>query len=211
MTDRMHPSPFRRQVNFRVGADDWPLLEALAREHGGIQAGLLAAVRVYAVQRLQVASASPPAKAAEASPHGEAQSPADSGPETPQPSRSREPFERRRPQAARREVARASVELNVLEAAPVLGLSPGSLRGAIRRGTRPGRRTDNGRYLAELDPEQLCASGIELTPRGAAEVLALRPATIRRRCKEGRYPNARDEGGGWRIPASDLFLGKLTG
>jgi hypothetical protein len=32
-------SGFRRQVTFRIGPEDAPLLEATARVHGGIQAG----------------------------------------------------------------------------------------------------------------------------------------------------------------------------
>jgi hypothetical protein len=44
---------FRRQVVFRIGEDDWPHLEAAAREHGGIQAGIIAALRAHAAQRLR--------------------------------------------------------------------------------------------------------------------------------------------------------------
>ena len=49
----MHtPTPsqagFKRQVVFRIDADDWPLLEAAAREHGSIQAAVLAGLRALA-------------------------------------------------------------------------------------------------------------------------------------------------------------------
>jgi hypothetical protein len=36
------PSGFKRQVVFRIGPDDWPLLEQAATEHGSIQAAILA-------------------------------------------------------------------------------------------------------------------------------------------------------------------------
>jgi len=36
---------FKRQVVFRIDADEWPLLEAAAREHGSIQAAVLAGLR----------------------------------------------------------------------------------------------------------------------------------------------------------------------
>jgi hypothetical protein len=35
---------FKRQVVFRISAADWPLIEQAAREHGSIQAALVAAV-----------------------------------------------------------------------------------------------------------------------------------------------------------------------
>lgn len=55
MSSAEHPAGggFRRQVTFRVGAEDAALLEAAARAHGGIQAGIVAALRAYATQRLQ--------------------------------------------------------------------------------------------------------------------------------------------------------------
>jgi hypothetical protein len=36
------PAGFKRQVVIRIGAEDWPLLEAAAAEHGSLQAALLA-------------------------------------------------------------------------------------------------------------------------------------------------------------------------
>lgn len=39
---------FKRQVVFRLGPDEWPLLEEAARQHGSIQAGLVAALRALA-------------------------------------------------------------------------------------------------------------------------------------------------------------------
>ena len=44
----MHALPkadFKRQVVFRVGAEDWALLEAASREHGSQQAAIIAALR----------------------------------------------------------------------------------------------------------------------------------------------------------------------
>jgi hypothetical protein len=95
--------------------------------------------------------------------------------------------------------------LNVSEAAPVLGLSTATLRERIKKGTHAGRLGATGFYLAEVSSTQLRESGLDLSPRGAAEVLRLSPGTIKNRCKQGRYPNARNDGLGWRIPAADLL------
>jgi hypothetical protein len=43
---------FRRQVTFRIGPEDAPLLELAAHVHGGLQAGILAALRLHASSRL---------------------------------------------------------------------------------------------------------------------------------------------------------------
>jgi hypothetical protein len=87
----------------------------------------------------------------------------------------------------------------------VLGLQPESLRSAIKRGAFPGRRSETGFYLASLEREKLRQTNLPLTLRGAAEVLRRKPETLRRRCRDGRYPNARHDGGGWRIPAGDIL------
>jgi hypothetical protein len=39
---------FQRQVVFRITAEDWPLLEAAAKEHGSQQAAIIAALRALA-------------------------------------------------------------------------------------------------------------------------------------------------------------------
>ena len=36
---------FKRQVVFRISAEEWPLLEAAARKHGSIQAAVIAGIR----------------------------------------------------------------------------------------------------------------------------------------------------------------------
>jgi len=36
---------FKRQIVFRISPDDWPLLEHAAREHGSIQAAVIAGLR----------------------------------------------------------------------------------------------------------------------------------------------------------------------
>ena len=187
-------SGFQRQVTFRIGPEDALLLEAAARANGGIQAGIIAALRAYAAARLQ-------ADARERQAAGEEQSPA--APEDEPPRRASAPRRppRPRPQTAREEL----VELNVGEAASVLGVPASSLRERIKRGAHPGRVTETGFYLAHIPPDKLRKSGVELSPRGAAEVLGLRPATIKKRCKAGRYPSARDDGLGWKVPASDLL------
>jgi excisionase family DNA binding protein len=46
-----------------------------------------------------------------------------------------------------------------------------------------------------------------LTTREAARYLGLKPATVRKRCRAGRYPGARltsGDTGDWRIPLSDI-------
>lgn len=46
-----------------------------------------------------------------------------------------------------------------------------------------------------------------LTTREAAGYLGLKPATVRKRCRAGRYPGARltsGDTGDWRIPLSDI-------
>ena len=53
-------SGFRRQVTFRIGPADAPLLELVARAHGGIQAGIVAALRAHAAERLQPPPAEEP-------------------------------------------------------------------------------------------------------------------------------------------------------
>jgi hypothetical protein len=49
MNPHIQPNPgFKRQVVFRIGTEDWPLLESAAREHGSIQAAVLAGIRALA-------------------------------------------------------------------------------------------------------------------------------------------------------------------
>jgi hypothetical protein len=189
---------FRRQVNIRVGPEDWPLLQSVAREHGGIQAGLLAALRSHVARQLQPEQQ--PASAESADPDAA---------NAPKPSRTAPaPKPARLPKRAPAPSATSEhdeVELNVAEAAPVLGLRAERLREEIKRGVRPGRRSERGFYLARLPKPLLRDSGAELSLRGAGELLGLKAGTVRGRCRQGRYPNARHTSAGWRVPASDLL------
>jgi hypothetical protein len=202
---------FRRQITFRLGPADAPVLEAVVRAHGGIQAGITAALRAYAAQLLQSAPAAAPVETQESTP---AQA-GDGGTGEPQASVARRkppapPPVKQRPSGSKAtarspgEAAVGSVELNVAEAAPILGVSATQLREAIKRGERPGRRTEKGFYLATLDAEVVRASGAQLSLRGAGELVGLRPGTIRRHCKQGSYPGARHEGG-WTVPAGEVL------
>ncbi|MGD0272782.1 MAG: hypothetical protein ABSB96_03530 [Gaiellaceae bacterium] len=196
-------SGFRRQVVFRIGEDDWPYLETAAREHGGIQAGIIAALRAHAAQRL-----APPA---EPSPVPELLGATEPTLESGRPVSSKRRAESARSEEdggatlASRSASRDMVELNVAEAAALLGLRPESLRSAIKRGARPGRRSETGFYLVKIERETLRRVNPPLTLRGAAEVLGRRPETLRRHCRDGHYPNARHDDTGWRIPAKDLL------
>jgi excisionase family DNA binding protein len=54
------PPAFRRQVNFDLHADEWPLLEQAARDHGGVRAGILAGLHALAEERLRREHRPPP-------------------------------------------------------------------------------------------------------------------------------------------------------
>jgi len=113
-------SGFKRQVVFRLGVEDWPLLEAAVAEHGSIQAALLAALRALGA------------------------SPARPGSETTPPK------ERGRSEGAKRKPAaepatspagepKKTEEIPAREAAKMLGLKSGTVRGYIRSGRLAGR------------------------------------------------------------------------
>jgi len=53
-------TPFERQVNFSISAEDFPLLEAARAEYGTIKGGILAGLRLLAQQRLERADAPAP-------------------------------------------------------------------------------------------------------------------------------------------------------
>jgi len=122
----MHPpnpgqAGFKRQVVFRIGADDWPLLEAAAREHGSIQAAVLAGIRALTHP---VASGTAPTE------------------ETANPAAEPESATRVRPHPAAKAArpnADPDEEIPAREAAAVLGLKPGTISGYIRSGRLPGR------------------------------------------------------------------------
>ena len=76
---------FKRQVVFRIGPEDWPLLEAAAAEHGSIQAAVLAGLRALnpAAAKPAQTPASPPEKAQPAVP--EQKQPQPDRPSKPKP------------------------------------------------------------------------------------------------------------------------------
>jgi len=127
---------FRRQVTFRIGPADAPLLEVAARANGGIQAGIVAALRAYTAERLR------PAEAEVAEPEREPQDAGSGGRSAPK----RKPESGHEPRQAT--TAAETVELNVGEAAAALGLSPSTLRERIKRGKHPGRVGSNGLWAA---------------------------------------------------------------
>jgi hypothetical protein len=214
----MPSSPsFRRQVVFRIDAEEWPLLETLVREHGSMQAGILAALRGAVAGRLQaqagLSAADDGEQGGRKETAGEAAQPAPAGGGQARGARPR-------PAAGRSQTLRPSapalspagpppgfVELNLAEAAPILDTSATALRTAIKARRLPGRRNELGFYLAFLKPEALRESGAELSARGGAEVLGLKKGTIVRHCRQGRYPHAHNEGYGWLIPARELLPG----
>jgi len=112
------PASFKRQVVFRIGTDDWPLLEQAALEHGSIQAAILAGLRALNQPRKEQPKTEPiPAPAQTAQPAATAQAPA-------------------RPPMNRDE------EITAREAASLLELKPGTVRGYIRSGRLSGYYRD---------------------------------------------------------------------
>jgi hypothetical protein len=127
----MHtPSPesaqFKRQVVFRISAQEWPLLEEAAVRHGSIQAALLAGLRALSTDR--------PASVAETAD-------AHAGDPRPVPAvqRRSKPAGSRRVVNGRRETQSPNDELTAREAAALLGLASSTVKGYIRRGRIKGR------------------------------------------------------------------------
>lgn len=125
----MHPrSPentgFKRQVVFRIGADDWPLLQHAATEHGSIQAAVLAGLRALAQ----------PADVAETATTETA--PADHA--KPKPTKQKA--------AAEDDISDVDFdpdeEIRAREAAQMLGLKTATISGYIRSRRLPGRYDD---------------------------------------------------------------------
>jgi hypothetical protein len=112
------PSGFKRQVVFRLNAEQWPLREQAATEYGSIQAALIAALDALASSNPQ------PDRAAEQpgryAPTGESQLP------------------------AVEEASPPDQEISAREAARMLGLKAGTVRGYIRSGRLSGRITTRG-------------------------------------------------------------------
>jgi hypothetical protein len=113
---------FKRQVVFRIDADDWPLLQAAVREHGSIQAAMLAGIRALttAPTGTDAPAKKPPSRSA--SPKPAKPTPA---PETPA--------------APTASVADPSEEISAREAAVLLGLKTSTVGGYIRSGRLAGR------------------------------------------------------------------------
>src|SRR5258708_3380067 len=117
---------FKRQVVFRVGSADWPLLERAAREHGSIQAAMLAGLHA-----LQTA-----AKPAER-PRADVASVAKPRPRKTRPAASK-PRESA-PAAPAEEPRDPDGEIRAREATQLLGVKAGTASGYIRSGRLPGR------------------------------------------------------------------------
>lgn len=205
----MPPDGFQRQVNFRISADDWPLLEAAARDHGGIAAGLLAGLRSLAEKRLATArpTATPPA-------------PAPSEPPSERPEQQRESewwlelaevasILNTKPPTVRRWAETSAttsfardddgdaVRLDTLEvprhvASGLVGVKSATL----------GRRVKEGR-LVEARPGYIAIGALELTTGQAAERLGVKSDTVRRRIAAGELP-AVDRDGSYAIRLLDV-------
>jgi hypothetical protein len=110
------PGSFKRQVVFRIAADDWPLLEHAARQHGSIQAAVLAGLHALAQGRQRRT--------------GDDQSAAEALATTAAP-------------AGLATVCEAEdEEITAREAARILGLKADTVRGYIRSGRLPGHYND---------------------------------------------------------------------
>ena len=113
---------FKRQVVFRIGPEDWLLLEAATAEHGSIQAAILAGLRA-----LKPAAAKP---AQTPAPSPEKAHPAVAEQKEPKPDRSSKP----KPIGGD-----PNEEMRAREAALILGLKTSTVAGYIRAGRLPGR------------------------------------------------------------------------
>ncbi len=116
-TDQARQAGFKRQVVFRIGAEDWPLLEAAAAEHGSLQAAIIAGLRAL---KPTPPPAPPVAEPAAAAPQG---TPATKPRRPPKPALDGDPNE----------------EIRAREAAQILGLKTSTVSGYIRSGRLPGR------------------------------------------------------------------------
>lgn len=110
-TDHQLDSAFKRQVVFRISADDWPLLQAAVQEHGSIQAAVLAGLQALVETRTVTDEGSAPGAGA--------------GQLEPEPAVAAEGMDLD-------EVLRAR------EAATLLGLKASTIGAYIRAGRMPG-------------------------------------------------------------------------
>ena len=152
-------------VVFRIGAEEWPLLERAANEHGSLQAAVLAGVRALTAApttpdepspRPQPSSTEPAAAAASASTDHVHQPEEDACADPPESERPRKrdavaaakpaskPTRKRRAPTttARRPVPAPpdpDQELSAPEAAALLGIKTATARAYISNGRLPGR------------------------------------------------------------------------
>lgn len=123
-TNKPGRNGFKRQVVFRISADEWPLLEAAAQEHGSIQDAILAGLHALARAR----AASSPRKVTQREAPQPPRGPAKTAPPaqaTPEPA-SEDPNE----------------ELRARHAAAILGLKASTVAGYIRSGRLSGHYDD---------------------------------------------------------------------
>jgi hypothetical protein len=130
ITTCMHPTDpdkagFKRQVVFRIGADDWPALEAAAKEHGSIQAAVLAGIHA-------LTKPEPPAQVAKAK---------------AEPKPATKPKPASTPASAATKPTAPPVdleeEIRARDAAKLLSLKTSTISGYIRTGRMPGRYDDS--------------------------------------------------------------------
>ncbi len=123
--DTPTPRGFRRQVVFRLGLEHWPLLEQAVEAHGSIQAAVLAGLRALGglptdrtpAEELRVLT-----------------------PDRKEPGLSGKPWRRETREAETPDAEASSAdEIPAREAAGLLGLKSGTVRGYIRSGRLPGR------------------------------------------------------------------------
>src|SRR5437660_1217402 len=113
-------SAFKRQVVFRLSAEEWPLLEAAAREHGSIQRAVVAGLRALAPQAVTAPSSE------EAPPPEPGQATAKQRPRTrPTPGA---------PAQVGKGAPAAEEEITAREAAQLLGVKTQTVSGYIRSG-----------------------------------------------------------------------------
>lgn len=134
---------FRRQVVVRLDPEQSALLDRAASEHGSIQAALVAALHALAHQKTGPPSG---AKAAETQPV------------EPEPPTSTQEGQPKQPATTPEDCE----EVTAREAAAILGLKPGTVRGYIRNGRLAGRYDDSPTWLGWL------------TTRGAVADYAIR-------------------------------------
>lgn len=177
----------RRRFQFYVGAEELPALEDLVRRHGSVQEAVLAALRALHGATSEGGSGAP-----------------DEPPAAPEPASS--PREQLPPDTADTKAIRgAVVQLYAADAAAVLGTTAEGVRSRIRRGTLSAHQDEHGYWVVDVDRDRVRDSGVELSARGAALLVGRRPGTIKKWCKEGRYPSAHNDGGGWLIPVADVL------